>query len=369
LLQSTERIRLQLAFENFTLEYLKKRLLQAIPNETVSKIEGSFASDMAATIAAEMHDIYTKMDFMLSMQYVYGLYGEYLDRKCAEYGLIRKHGTNAAGTLSITGKPNVVLPKGIQLISDSGLVYVLENSAVISSNGTVNVKIIAAETGDMYNTNAIQYKVDLRPMHGITGVSGYSIANDLTGGTPTESDSELQARLLKRLRNPPIAGNLSAYEQLALEVDGVAYAKAVRNTAIPNSLYVFIAGLNGNTVTQTTKAACKAYIEEKKSVGAQVIVRNMLSYTINVNATVCLTNEAMLAHVAETFKKGILNYILSLREYGGKLSYNKLAYLLMSIDGITDYNDITINNEKISPVVPNNALLKIGTVVINGTIA
>jgi uncharacterized phage protein gp47/JayE len=60
----------------------------------------------------------------------------------------------------------------------------------------------------------------------INGVSARAIAVDLTGGTDTETDDELRARVLQRIRNPPMGGDLQDYVAWALAVPGVTRAWA-----------------------------------------------------------------------------------------------------------------------------------------------
>jgi uncharacterized phage protein gp47/JayE len=60
----------------------------------------------------------------------------------------------------------------------------------------------------------------------INGVSAQAIAVDLTGGTDTETDDELRARILQRIRNPPMGGDLQDYVAWALAVPGVTRAWA-----------------------------------------------------------------------------------------------------------------------------------------------
>jgi uncharacterized phage protein gp47/JayE len=46
----------------------------------------------------------------------------------------------------------------------------------------------------------------------------------LTGGTDTETDDELRARVLQRIREPPMGGDANDYVQWALQVPGVTRA-------------------------------------------------------------------------------------------------------------------------------------------------
>jgi uncharacterized phage protein gp47/JayE len=60
----------------------------------------------------------------------------------------------------------------------------------------------------------------------IPGVVTQVTVVDLTGGTDTETDDELRARILQRIRNPPMGGDLADYVAWALAVPGVTRAWA-----------------------------------------------------------------------------------------------------------------------------------------------
>jgi len=57
-------------------------------------------------------------------------------------------------------------------------------------------------------------------------VSGSASVVSLSGGTDTETDGQLQYRLLLRLANPPMGGDATDYVQWALAVPGVTRAWA-----------------------------------------------------------------------------------------------------------------------------------------------
>jgi uncharacterized phage protein gp47/JayE len=60
----------------------------------------------------------------------------------------------------------------------------------------------------------------------IEGVTTQVTIVDLKGGTDTETDDQLRARILQRIQSPPMGGDLSDYVQWALAVPGVTRAWA-----------------------------------------------------------------------------------------------------------------------------------------------
>lgn len=78
-------------YENKTAENIKANILAGVQN--VDKQEGSFLNDMVTPIGIEMSEIYSQCDKIISMMFINGLAGIYLEAKANEYGLTRKSST------------------------------------------------------------------------------------------------------------------------------------------------------------------------------------------------------------------------------------------------------------------------------------
>ena len=145
----------------------------------------------------------------------------------------RKMATLASGQAQFQGLVDgTVIPAGTQLQSAVGLPtdYASPNSVVTfetledittSANALVIGNIRAVDAGSFGNlpdgTGLAMYPT-------IPGVSGTAFALDLTGGTDTETDDELRARILQRIQNPPMGGDAADYVAWALAVPGVTRA-------------------------------------------------------------------------------------------------------------------------------------------------
>lgn len=356
-----------MAYESITPETLRKQILDHIDSDKVSKLEGSFASDMAGAVSYGFHMIFKEMDALLSMLSVHGLFGKYLDDKCAEYGITRKTGTTAQGTIQLTGTPGATLPVGSQVVGSNGLIYTTTDSVSLGKNGAGTALITAGDMGEQYNIKTASSNITLRPAHANEGIMSYAIVSNITGGTDTETDDELRARLLKRLRNPPLSGNCAAYETWALEVDGISYAKAKGAESTPNTVYLFVAGQNGTVVDNATLIRCRQHVTEQMSVGASLSIRAMEAYLLDVNASVSLTGDEALNVVLSEFKSMLDLYISDLRLYGAAPSYNRILYILMGIVGVRDISALTLNGQNALPSIPYNAFVRLNEVTLNGT--
>ncbi|SCC12379.1 MULTISPECIES: baseplate J/gp47 family protein [Snodgrassella] len=145
---------------------------------------------------------------------------EYLERHCNLRGIRRKNATLAAGTASVTGNTGATIPADVQ-IRCGNLFYRVRTAVVIGIKGTATIEIIATEPGTAANQHEA---VAGQFMSAPPGVATDVRIEQAVGGTDTETDSALLARLLELLRRPPAGGNKYDYKAWALSVDGVSSA-------------------------------------------------------------------------------------------------------------------------------------------------
>ncbi|MCA1455922.1 baseplate J/gp47 family protein [Bradyrhizobium sp. BRP22] len=150
----------------------------------------------------------------------------------------RKMATLAHGKASFTATINgSVIPAGTQLQSGVNMppesesrnnVVAFEALADIttSSSGSVEGDIRALDPGSFGN---LPPGSSLSMVTPIPGVNQIATVVALTGGTDTETDEQLRARILRRIQQPPMGGAAYDYEAWALAVPGVTRAWASPN--------------------------------------------------------------------------------------------------------------------------------------------
>ena len=127
----------------------------------------------------------------------------------------RKVGTYAIG---VNG---TIFPAGSLLIY--GTVAYETTAQVVLGSGPTTIAIRALDVGAVGNlaagtTLAIQVAIA-----GVSGTAGATVVS-LTGGSDQETNDELRARVLQRIRQPPMGGDADDYVQWALQVAGVTRA-------------------------------------------------------------------------------------------------------------------------------------------------
>jgi uncharacterized phage protein gp47/JayE len=148
----------------------------------------------------------------------------------------RKMATLAQGQASFQGLiDGTVLPQNTQLLSGVGFPSGSGTSAnqllsfetledittSIGSPVTGNIRALdPGALGNLPDGSALT----ISPT--INGISSTATTYGLTGGTDDETDDQLRARILLRIRNPPMGGSQADYESWALAVAGVTRAWA-----------------------------------------------------------------------------------------------------------------------------------------------
>ena len=138
----------------------------------------------------------------------------------------RKLATLASGSASFTGVGGAIIPQFTQLAVGSVIGQVLyETTAQItidaSAQTTGPVRAVTPGTIGNQLEGALMSFVTPPPQ-----IDNIATVIELENGTDIETDDELRARILRRIRNPPMGGSLGDYEAWALAVPGVTRAWA-----------------------------------------------------------------------------------------------------------------------------------------------
>jgi uncharacterized phage protein gp47/JayE len=135
----------------------------------------------------------------------------------------RKGATVAAGSVTMSGLPGSIIAAGLRLSAGlGGVTYAILTQTEIGDDATATVQIQALTPGSNGNMNLGDGLAWASPMP--AGVNAMITVISLTGGTDEESDDELRARLLQRIRQPPMGGDADDYVKWALAFPGCTRA-------------------------------------------------------------------------------------------------------------------------------------------------
>jgi uncharacterized phage protein gp47/JayE len=134
----------------------------------------------------------------------------------------RKTATFATGVATATGINDTVLPLGAQLTASTpaGLIAFATTQAITIGSGATPVNIAALSAGQ----TGLVVGSSLSFTTAIAGIDGQATITAIADGVNAETDDELRARVLDRIREPPMGGDAFDYVEWALGAPGVTRA-------------------------------------------------------------------------------------------------------------------------------------------------
>lgn len=347
-------------FEDITPESIRQDILNNIQTG-LDKREGSFLSDMVAPISEKIWNTMMAMNSLIPIAFVDETSGEYIDKRAGEVGITRKPGTKSHVELRFTGEAGTVVPKGTIFLTQDGLEYITSTDVTLGESGAT-AAADAAEEGEAYNVSSGSITNQYNSIAGLSTVTNDAASS---GGTDPETDKSLVDRYYAYLQKPATSGNVHHYEQWALEVDGVGAVKVTPLQDGPGTVGVLIVGPQKQPVAADVVDACKAHIEANRPIGASVTVKSAEGLTINVTASITIEASTTKDTVQTAFQKALDDYLKSIAFSNYTLLYNHIAFLLLGIDGVTDYTDLKVNGGTSNITISANQVPVLGAVTVS----
>lgn len=335
-------------FDTKSFEEFREEVLENI-SDRYSKIEGSYTSDIVAGVCRELEKLSENIASLESAIFVTEDSGEYLIRRCADYGITRKLATAAVITVTVTADTDTVLKSGAELTDSNGKVFFeLTQATELTASVPTAVTAVCTSTGKLsIPENSIRF---------VSSVSGIVITNEAQiSGTDDETDEALFRRLQFRLQNQPGCGTAADYKRWALEIPGVGYARVKVGAG---EITTFIADDDCGPVSSTQISAVMANFDEKRPLGAVVGVSSATVRSASIAATVQLFDGYSLQEVQAAYEDMLHSCIgeIAFDDRTDVLTIARLSHYLMSIDGVEDITAFTLNNGSsnwnISGIIP-----------------
>lgn len=347
-------------FEHITPESIKAAILEQI-GSGIDKREGSFVNDMIAPTAYELWKLYDTMNALVPMVYIDETSGEYIDKRCADFGIYRKPGQKATVTLKLDGTNGANVPKGTVFLTNDGIMFETDADVSILDSETY-VTATAVEAGEVSNVDADTISVQYKSIIGVNAVTNDEPA---TGGKEPESDVSLVERYYAYRRRPATSGNKYDYENWAMSVEGVGGAKAIPLAYGEGTVGILIMGDDMEPVGADIINACAEYIESVRPIGASVYVESVQKLPIAVTATVTLASGYSMPGVQSEFETRLTAFCKSAAFKQYAISYNQITYMLMGIDGVQDFANLTLNGGTSNLTLTAKQVPVLETVVLN----
>ncbi|EPR12505.1 baseplate J/gp47 family protein [Ruminiclostridium papyrosolvens] len=335
-------------YEDLTAESIKSDLIGRLSTD-IQVNEGSYTNDMISAVAYEIWKVYQSLDALIPIAFVDSTSGEYIDKRCSEYGIIRKAGTSAKAKLNFTGTDGTLIPAGTVFLTADGLQFETDETVTITA-GVATVNTTAVEIGEGYNVDVGTITQKLISLSGLSTVTN----EKATGGTDPETDTALVKRLNDYLQSPATSGNVAHYKQWALSVNGVGAVKVHPLWDGPGTVKVLIVDNEKKPVDLTILNNCAEYIESNRPIGATVTVESAQELSVNITATIIIDSSTTLDIVKAEFEANLKVYLKDLSFEKYTIVYNRIVYMLLDISGVTDYTSLTINGGTANITIAEN---------------
>lgn len=214
-----------MAFQRPTLDELINRTKSDMESRLTgggALLRRAVARVLARVHAGAMHLLYGYAFYISKQLMPDTAESAYLDRWAKIWGVFRKNATYASFNVTFTGTDGSAVPIGTELTRADGVIYTTQALATIAS-GSALVAVQAKDSGTNPNVEGGELFSLSSPIAGVS--SSVTVqSSGIVEGVDQEQDSDLLARLLDRIQNPPHGGAKNDYIQWALEVPGVTRA-------------------------------------------------------------------------------------------------------------------------------------------------
>lgn len=334
-------------WNDMTYENILNDMLSKVPSN-VDKREGSIIYDALAPVALKLAEAYFQLNHFLDLVSGDTAVGEYLDRVVADYGITRKPATKAIRKIVTTGPVDLGIRWGIE-----GTTYIITEKI-----SDTEYKAECEQPGSIGNL----YSGQLDNIDNVSGVTA-TLVDIIVFGEDEETDENLRARFFNQVRSTSTSGNIYDYKKWALEVPGCGGAKVFPLWNGPGTVKVLVVDENME-IDPHLPAAVHEHIETVRPIGASVTVESPQEKVINISADVYLDGSDTLENIQTKFTSVIAEYLKGLTFEVYTVSYAKIGSLLLSVPGVADYSNLTVNNGSENIAIGEEEMPILGTVTL-----
>jgi len=362
------------------IEYYKQKL-EVGETRVTDFNEGSEIRNLLESIAVDLYDLLEDNYEATKIAFISSAYGEWLDLH-GENPLInlpRDTGSEASGFVTFTipdvRTVDIVIPEETLLIcEDNDLEYVTDCEAVIVAGDTsVDVYCTCLTVGEDGNCPANTITViDEDTVDDSVEVTNKEAFSE---GTDYEEDDEYQERLLSAIRIDNF-GSIGYYQDLGNNIDGVHDILLVNDETYTRKILV-----NGDEKPVPENVLVNVLQEFTKPenivLGHNFIVDVPEYIVLNLKLDLVVEyefeDELIVNRLNSYFNGGVTDDGFDFEGFsiGEKLNETQLYSCLESLDGVLRASaTILDDNSSIADLtVNNNQIIKLGSVVINKTLA
>ena len=341
-------------FSGETYAAILKRMLDRVP-AIYDKWEGSIIQTALGPAGWALEGFYLSLDQVQRSAFVQTAVGQSLDYLAVIAGLTR-YPASAAVRLGVF---NIDVPIGARFSTIDGTNSI--NFQVTAATGTAGEYQLTAETP---GTIGNHYSGSILPITAIPGLTSATLTDILVPGDDEETDDALRERLITALNDRPFAGNIAAYRQDVLAIDGVGAVQVYPTWNGGGTVALSILGADFLPASPTLVENVQNAIDPPPGqglglglapTGAKVTVMAPTEVTVNVAATVTLAAGYDIGQVQPLAEQAIEAYLLSVRqawdtqlgqttvEYAADVYLARVLAAIVGTSGVVNVTNVTLN--------------------------
>ena len=273
-----------------------------------ARLRRSVLGVLARVVAGLAHGLYGYLAWIARQAFPDTADTEHLDRWARIWlEQPRKLAGVATGQVTFTGTSGQTVPAASAVQRADGVRYVTLTAATLVG-GVATVSVQAELPGGDANTDT---GAVLALAATVSGVSAQVTvgAGGISGGADDETDDELRARVLDRVRNPPQGGAEHDYRKWSLEVAGVSrvWVKSEWMGSAHVGVF-FVRDADANFIPDAGEVATlQAHLDSKKPVTAKVHAMAptpvAIDITLEVTPDTPAVRAAVEAELADIFRR------------------------------------------------------------------
>jgi len=357
-------------YEHQTFEAILQRMMERVPAD-VDKRPGSVIYDALAPAAAELAQLYAELDINYNLSFADTASGEYLSRRTAEFGIIRRPATRARREGRFYGAEDA--PLDIPLGSRFSIEGV--NYAAVSRIAA-GVYTLECETA---GTVGNQHFGALLPITFVPGLSRAELGAVLVPGEDEEDDETLRQRYFEEISRPAFGGNVADYKQKVGAMDGVGGVKVfpvwngggtVKCTIIASDWSVPSPALVHDVQQAIDPPALSGLGYGLAPIGHKVTIGGAQGVAIDVETAVTLDDGVSVQQVREPIEDAIDAYLLGLRKEWANLPQlivriSQIEAAILAVPGVIDIAGTKLNGGAANVTLSAEQIPVLGEVVIH----
>jgi|LSQX01.1.fsa_nt_gb uncharacterized phage protein gp47/JayE len=331
-------------FENMTFENILNDMLERIPSD-IDKREGSIIYDALAPAAYKLAEAYFMLRNYVDLFFADTAVGEYLSRRTAEIGIVRRPATKAIRKIVTTGPVDVGTRWGLE-----DTTYI-----IIDKITDFEYKAECEQPGSVGNV----YSGLLDNIDNISGVTA-ELIDILIPGENEETDESLRQRYFESLVSQAYGGNIVDYKQKVKALPGVGGVKVepVWNGGGTVKLIIIDSDYNkpSSTLIDEIQTAVDPEQNQGKGygiapIGHVVTVVGVDEKEIDVEPEITLQTGYTWEDVKPAVEAAINDYFAELRSQWADsetlvVRISQIEVRVLAINGIVDIQNTKLNGQQ-----------------------